>query len=260
MHLIVSRAAESRGYRESEKESVLYFIQFSTIPKQILDMRATPTDSAALTLILLPFALFFVRVIGDGTTRTFTKPNGQKSQLISFDTKGGEVEITWDVSVPFFTIPLNHVSETGEVLPLLNVNTRGLSIAGVLTAILSLAVPLFSKPGPGMQYRSLDSQWSQMGDTINEIVFSNRYITPCVQRIVCSVVSEASQSDNPTSTDKIIDGLSSHKWFKEFTNGTVIQEAIRVGREGHHDCGRIYKECFVSPKILKSMMGQFGTI
>jgi len=142
--------------------------------------------------------------------------------------------------VPFFTIPINHVSEDGEVLPLLNVNPKGLSIAGVVTAILTLAVPLLSKPGPGMQYRStsfipisslylalkqqifykysriiwwisvsgLDSQWSQMGDTINEIVFSNRYITPCVQRIVCTIVSEASHSDNPTSTDKIIDGLS----------------------------------------------------
>lgn len=54
----------------------------------------------------------------------------------------------------------------------------------------------------------LDSQWSQMGGMINEIMFSNQYITPCVQRVVCTVVSEASHSDNPTSTDKIIDGLS----------------------------------------------------
>ncbi|KAL0110071.1 hypothetical protein PUN28_013601 [Cardiocondyla obscurior] len=170
-------------------------------------MRTTPTDSVAL--IFLPFALFFARVIGDGNTRTFTKFNGHKSQFISFDTKGGEVEINWDISVPFFTIPLNHVSETGEVLPLLNVNARGLSIAGVLTAILTLAVPLLSKQGPETQYhRSLDSQWSQMGDTINEIMFSNRYVTPCIQRIACSIVSEARHSDNPTSTDKIIDGLS----------------------------------------------------
>ena len=50
---------------------------------------------------------------------------------------------------------MNHVSENGEVLPLLNVNTKGLSIAGMLTAILTLAVPLLSKPGPGMQYRSM---------------------------------------------------------------------------------------------------------
>jgi len=63
-------------------------------------------------------------------------------------------QITWDISVPFFTIPINHVSEDGKVLPLLNVNPKGLSIAGVVTAILTLAVPLLSKPEPGMQYRS----------------------------------------------------------------------------------------------------------
>lgn len=53
-----------------------------------------------------------------------------------------------------------------------------------------------------------DSQWSRMGNTINEIILGNNYVTPCIQRIVCTVVSEASHSDNPTSTDKIIDGLS----------------------------------------------------
>lgn len=47
-----------------------------------------------------------------------------------------------------------------------------------------------------------------MGDTINDVVFGNTLIAPCIQRVVCSVVSEASHSDNPTSTDKIIDGLS----------------------------------------------------
>jgi len=47
-----------------------------------------------------------------------------------------------------------------------------------------------------------------MGDTINDLVLGNGFIAPCLLRVVCSVVSEASHSDNPTSTDKIIDGLS----------------------------------------------------
>ncbi|EZA52400.1 hypothetical protein DMN91_012012 [Ooceraea biroi] len=213
---------------------------------------------------ILPLAMCFARVIGDARTSTrLNSPflsQGSKPQLIAFNTKGGDIDISWDVSVPFFSIPLKHVGENGEVSPLLTVNTRGLSVAGVLTAILTLAVPLLSKPEPGMHYRSSDSQWSRMGDTINEVVLGNSFIAPCIQRIVCSVVSEASHSDNPTSTDKIIDGLSSHKWFKEFTNGTVIQEAVRIGREGHHDCGRMYRECFVTPRILKSMMVQFGAI
>lgn len=49
-------------------------------------------DSTAL--ILLPFALFFMRVIGEGNTRTFTKPNGQKSQFVAFDSKGGDIEVS----------------------------------------------------------------------------------------------------------------------------------------------------------------------
>ncbi|XP_012226370.1 uncharacterized protein [Linepithema humile] len=226
-------------------------------------MKATPVDSIAL---LLSLVLCFMRVIADGGARTSAKHNSpfinnRKSQLIAFDSKGGVIEVNWDFSVPFFTLPLNHIGENGEVLPLVTVNTKGLSVAGVLTALVTLAVPLLSKSKPSsMNYRNSDSQWSRMGETINEIMLGNSYITPCVQRIVCSIVSEASHSDNPSSTDKIIDGLSSHKWFKEFTNGTVLQEAIRMGREGHHDCGRMYKECFVTPRILKSMMVQLGVI
>ncbi|XP_029174410.1 uncharacterized protein LOC114943026 [Nylanderia fulva] len=224
-----------------------------------------PFASDSTIPILLLFALSCTRVIGDGESRTSTKLNslffnGNKPQLISFDTTGGEIEINWDVSVPFFTIPLHHTDENNEIAPLINVNTKGLSVAGILTAILTLAVPILSKPGPGMNYRSSDSHWSRMGNTINEVILGNNYFTPCVQRIICSMISEASHSDNPTSTDKIIDGLSSHKWFKEFTNGTVLQEAIRIGREEHHDCGRVYKECFVSPRILKSIMMQFGAL
>ncbi|XP_050444986.1 uncharacterized protein LOC126848262 [Cataglyphis hispanica] len=226
-------------------------------------MRAFPSDSAVL--ILLPLALFFARVIGDGDARTSTKLNSlfinsQKPQLVSFNSKEGDIEINWDVSVPFFRIPLSHVNKHNEISTLIDVNTRGLSIAGILTAILTLAVPVLSKPGPGMHYRSSDTQWSRMGNTINEIMLSNNYVTPCIQRIICSIISEASHSNNPTSTDKIIDGLSSHEWFKEFTNGTVLQEAVRIGREKHHDCGRVYKECFVTPRILKSIMMQFGAI
>jgi len=97
MHLITSRATESRGYRESDKVLTFYLQLFLTsiILKETLNMRTTPTDSAAL--ILLPFALFFVRVIGDGNSRTFMNLNGQKPQFISFDTKGGEVEVSIEV-------------------------------------------------------------------------------------------------------------------------------------------------------------------
>lgn len=53
-----------------------------------------------------------------------------------------------------------------------------------------------------------NGQWLHIGNTINEMMFGNDYVVPCMQRIVCSIVSVAANSENPTSTDKIIDGLS----------------------------------------------------
>lgn len=97
---------------------------------------------------ILPLLVFcFVRVMGDAKASSkLSNPflsHSHRPQLIAFNT--------------FFTIPLNHVRENGEPSPLLTVNTRGLSVAGILTAILTLAVPLFSKgPGPGMHYRSTE--------------------------------------------------------------------------------------------------------
>lgn len=60
-------------------------------------MRALPSDSTIL--ILLPLALFFVRVIGDSDARTSTKFNslifnGQKPQLVSFNSKEGDIEVS----------------------------------------------------------------------------------------------------------------------------------------------------------------------
>lgn len=60
-------------------------------------MRALPSDSTIL--ILLPLALIFVRVIGDNDARTSTKFNslifnGQKPQLVSFNSKEGDIEVS----------------------------------------------------------------------------------------------------------------------------------------------------------------------
>lgn len=48
---------------------------------------------------------------------------------------------------------MNHVNENGELLPLLNINTKGLSISALFVAIITLVVPLFSVPGPRTSYR-----------------------------------------------------------------------------------------------------------
>ncbi|KOX71053.1 hypothetical protein WN51_03594 [Melipona quadrifasciata] len=182
--------------------------------------------------------------------------------LISFNSDHELLRIDWDVSIPFVSIPLEYkIGENGEVPALFNVNTKSLGIVGLIVSLLGVVSPLFSKTHQQYNYRSVDDggvQWLQMGNTINEMMFNNDYVVPCMQRIVCSMVSVAAHSENPTSTDKIIDGLSSHSWFKGVTNGTIIEDAVTTGRKGGHDCARIYKDCLITPKLLKSMMSEFG--
>lgn len=132
--------------------------------------------------------------------------------LISFNSDHELLRIDWDVSIPFVSIPLEYkIGENGEVPALFNVNTKSLGIVGLIVSLLGVVSPLFSKTHQQYNYRSVDNggvQWLQMGNTINEMMFNNDYVTPCMQRVVCSMVSVAAHSENPTSTDKIIDGLS----------------------------------------------------
>ena len=52
-----------------------------------------------------------------------------------------------------------------------------------------------------------DLQWWNIGHTVNDVLLRNGYVTPCVQRILCSIVNEVKRSKNPTSTGKMIDGI-----------------------------------------------------
>ncbi|XP_016906762.1 uncharacterized protein LOC107994392 [Apis cerana] len=182
--------------------------------------------------------------------------------LISFDSDQEKLSIDWTVTIPFISIPFEHkIRENDEIPPLLNVNAKSVGIVGLITTLFSVVSPLFSKPHPEFNYRSMDNgQWLEMGNTINEMIFGNNYVAPCMQRIVCSIVSVATHSENPTSADKIIDGLSSHNWFKDITNGTIIQDAVITGRKGNHDCAYAYKECLITPKFLKTIMNEFGIV
>lgn len=61
------------------------------------------------TVVFLPLALWFARVIGDGDVKPSAKLNGQfinnhKAQLISFDSKGGEIEVSVSIFVVIYII------------------------------------------------------------------------------------------------------------------------------------------------------------
>ncbi|XP_076235261.1 uncharacterized protein LOC143179785 [Calliopsis andreniformis] len=219
------------------------------------------------------FLLFFVLYLSEATDPNFNaKSKNLKAQnkvfghrpsngLVTFNSEDDKLRIDWAVTIPFISIPIHHkIGENGEPEPLLNVNTKALGIVGILTTLFSVIKPLFSKPHhPHLNYRSEDNtEWLQMGNNINEMFFNNNYVTPCMQHMVCSIVSVAAHSENPTSMDKIIDGLSSHKWFKDVVNGTIIQDAIAVGRNRDQNCVHVYKGCLITPKLLKTVMNEFG--
>ncbi|XP_033323844.1 uncharacterized protein LOC117219070 [Megalopta genalis] len=182
--------------------------------------------------------------------------------LISFDPEDENIRMDVSLNIPFITVPIEQkVGEHGQIPSLLNVNTKGLGIIGVVTALLSVVPVLLSKERPHTSYRSENNyQWLEMGNTINDMIFGNNYVAPCMQRVVCSIVSVAAHSESPTSTDKIIDGLSSHKWFKNVTNGTMIQEAVNIGRRGGKDCASAYRGCTITPTLLKTMMTELGIV
>ncbi|XP_076751985.1 uncharacterized protein LOC143424059 [Xylocopa sonorina] len=193
-------------------------------------------------------------------SKTFGKhPNGG---LFSFNSDEGKLSIDWAITIPFVSIPLEHkIEENGALPSLLNVNVKSLGIVGLIAALFTVIPPLFSKTHSHFNYRSMDDeQWLQMGNTINEMILGNAYVVPCVQRVVCSIVSVATHTDNPTSVNKIIDGLSSHKWIKDVTNGTIIQDAVAVGRKGNEDCEHVYKDCLLTPKLLRTMMNELGIV
>ncbi|KAK2583652.1 hypothetical protein KPH14_009587 [Odynerus spinipes] len=231
------------------------------------------TMNAVFVFLTICFGRFYLSsATSHGKGKTSKTPNPfsglTKPRFISFDSEEGDIDISFDLSIPFITIPWQQkIGENGRLPSLLNVNTKGLTIAGLVTGISALVVPFFSKPtstSSHSHYRDIGGddtmEWSKVGNAINEMIFSNEYVAPCMQRIVCSVVSTASRSNNPTSTGKIIDGLSSHGWFREATNGTLIQDAVTIGRDSNRDCTQVYKDCLITPRVLKNIMSQVGVI
>ncbi|XP_051160933.1 uncharacterized protein LOC127281320 [Leptopilina boulardi] len=190
---------------------------------------------------------------------------GQKfspGRFISFDSNDGKIDIELDLSVPFITLPLNNKDgKSGLPTPLLSVNTQGIVVMGILLATSAFIVPLFFKPmtvppkTPGQRFRmDEDLQLWNLGNTVNEALSNNKLVTPCVQRILCSMVTTIKHTDNPTSTDKIIDGVVSHSWFEQFVNGSVLMDAITTGQGSQKDCDATYKSCPVSQQIIANSL------
>ncbi|OXU26552.1 hypothetical protein TSAR_005253 [Trichomalopsis sarcophagae] len=236
------------------------------------------------TLTLLCVSGLWTSTSAKGTKIDVSRVDKErKPRFISFDTNSGKIDINLDLSVPFLSIPLEDKKEHGgPPMPLLNVNTKALTVFGLLMALSAFVVPLFVKKIPDQppnvspaelhhhhyskehkrsdRGSDLGSDLWYFGDSLNEILFKDSRVTPCVQRIICTAVAAASHSDNPSSADKIIDGLSSNRWFEQAANGTVIKEAVSRGRQvlAPDECIETYKGCVLNQQIIANALKIVG--
>lgn len=62
------------------------------------------------------------------------------------------LQIDLDLSIPFLSIPLD--AKPGSMRPLLNINAKALTIAGIFTAVSTILSPLFVNKSPAGPYYS----------------------------------------------------------------------------------------------------------
>ncbi|KAK0083823.1 hypothetical protein PV325_008143 [Microctonus aethiopoides] len=195
-------------------------------------------------------------------TSDIIRSNKRVPRFISFDHKGGQIDVDLDLSIPFISIPLNNDENQPGDNPksLVNINLKSLSFAALFATITAFIVPLFLKtPHDYHNYRLDDGfGFQDIGRSINELILGNNHITPCVQRAVCSAVMKTRENEVPTSAEKIIDGIANLSWFKIATNGTPIEEAINVARQPNTHCNHIYNGCGLSADIFQAIMNQLG--
>ncbi|XP_066597018.1 uncharacterized protein [Prorops nasuta] len=180
--------------------------------------------------------------------------------IIGFDSENGNIEINWDVSVPFITIPISHSEHSsGGVPPLFKINTKALGVAGLVTTVAALTAPLFANSLEPHYRSNRKADWTDYAsEAFSNMIPHSSFIGPCMQYVICSAISASARSENPSSTEKILDGLSSNKWFSQAINGTAVEEAVLVGRDGSRDCSAVYKNCSVNPRLLQNIMSQLG--
>ncbi|XP_034938374.1 uncharacterized protein [Chelonus insularis] len=211
----------------------------------------------SLLLAIVCFSSTILLVFASTNHSTILK---RDKRFLSFDSKDGKIDIDLELSVPFISIPLNSEDSEEGPKPLANVNLKSIAVAGLVAAITTFVVPLlFKSHNMEHRYRRDDVLGLQeAGQAISELLFGNNHITPCLQQFVCIATAKAKKLRNPTSSDKIIDGLTNLGWFKSATNGTAIEEAIKVGRLQHAPCTIVFKGCKIPEDVFQALMDELG--
>ena len=143
------------------------------------------------------------------------------------------------MTVPFISVPGLRNKEgknnDGQPESLVSINTKGIAVLGILLATSAFLVPSFieSKPIPQDQqhYRKnkkngftnffsiqfsyiffnlgieQDSNSWNIGQTLNDFLTHDGYVTSCLQRTLCSLLTTVNRPKNPTSSQKIVNAL-----------------------------------------------------
>ncbi|XP_033217584.1 uncharacterized protein LOC117173232 [Belonocnema kinseyi] len=186
----------------------------------------------------------------------------KSARLISYDSKLGKIDLEFNVGVPFLSIPLERSESSRGPSSLLKVNIKGITLLGILFASSAFVIPLLFKPTSqdSQRYRMDEgSPLGDVGDTVTDFLLRNGYVTPCVQRILCSLVTGVKNSENQTSTGKIIDGIVSNEWLQQYVNGSLIMDFIRRGKGTERDC-LSHKGCPLSEKIIDNSLRALNII
>ncbi|XP_053984173.1 uncharacterized protein LOC128893858 [Hylaeus anthracinus] len=86
--------------------------------------------------------------------------------------------------------------------------------------------------------------------------------TSCMQRAVCTYSQHAASStrdanqlneeEEVSSFDKMFDAITTNQFFRTAMEGTAIQEAVEVGRNGRN-CSKTYPHCGFSMETMLSL-------
>ncbi|XP_063987884.1 uncharacterized protein LOC135168003 [Diachasmimorpha longicaudata] len=211
------------------------------------------------SVIFASSLLFTILVLVYGNGRSHAESPKREPKFISFNSEDGKIDIDLDLSIPFISIPLGGKGEKDGPRPLVNVNTKSITVAGILAAITAFVIPLLFKTPNHSQYR-LDDEFSiwDTGRALNELVLGNNYVTPCIQRAICGAIARVDRVNTPTGADKIVDGLVNLKLIKDLINGTSIQEAVDIGHHSNAQCLNYFGGCKMAPEIFEALLTELG--
>ncbi|XP_045479483.1 uncharacterized protein LOC123684312 [Harmonia axyridis] len=193
--------------------------------------------------------------------------SSRQSKLISFNTLDDGISVDLDFTVPFITIPVKKSMALAQG-SLINIDLGAIVLAGGLVVGISLFMPLvlafFSKQ------KTLPSQWKpghrsadgkpELLSNIIELLSTHKIDpTTCMQKYICSTVSQSLsniEKGKATSSDKIIDGISSSTWLTEQLHGTSMYFALQSGLN-KTNCEDAYKTCGVPGYLFETTLDTF---